>query len=148
MFTSTIKAEVTRKHDPTAHYVTFKAAWAKRVSNPAALEQLSIIYREEQRGSWIMLNARQRCGTIKLKTTDVTTQIFLFDWSVKKKSINSFSKPLILFSQHALYRQTNTLPLTYTINSEFLQESAWFRLWEETRATRGIPRIHREEHVS
>lgn len=51
MLTSTIKVEVTWKHDPTSHYVSFKAAWAKRVSNPAALEQLSIIYREEQQGS-------------------------------------------------------------------------------------------------
>lgn len=48
MFTSTIKAVVTWEHDPTAHYVSFKAAWSKRVPNPAALEQLSIIYKQQQ----------------------------------------------------------------------------------------------------
>lgn len=54
MFTSAINAEVTRKHDAAAHDVPFKAARPKRVPDPTAVEQLPIIY-EEQQGIWLQL---------------------------------------------------------------------------------------------
>lgn len=44
--TSTIETVVTWEHDPAAHDVPFKAARSKRVPDPAALEQLSIIYKK------------------------------------------------------------------------------------------------------
>lgn len=34
---------VTREHDSTTHDVPFKAAWAERISNPAAVEDLPVI---------------------------------------------------------------------------------------------------------
>ena len=46
MLTS-IEAIITGKHDATAHNVPFEAAWSKRVPDSAALEQLSIIYKEK-----------------------------------------------------------------------------------------------------
>lgn len=47
MLTSTVEAEITWKHDPTAHNVPFKAAWSKWVSYPTTMEQLPIIYKDQ-----------------------------------------------------------------------------------------------------
>lgn len=81
MFTSTIKAVVAWKHDPTAHNVAFKAAWSKGIPDPTALEQLAIIYEEQQRISALRhIHASQRCNFQNTKQR--LPLLFLFGWAV------------------------------------------------------------------
>ncbi len=88
MFTSAIEAVVTWKHDPAAHNVPFKAAWPKRVPDPAALEQFSIIYKRTG-SDWCFMS--HTCvwynpdtdGTVKTQEPLLPfISVFVFGWAI------------------------------------------------------------------
>lgn len=133
-FTSSVQAVVAWKHDPTAHDIPFKAARAKRVPDPAALEQLSIIC-EEQQGrrsvlcvtcvwAWYTQDTRQHLPRL--------TTSFCWVEQCKLISVHLFSEPLVVLRQLQTDKLIPTQPCRHLKVS-----SSSDLLWDETRATRG-----------